>query len=327
MKRIVAIILFLMLVSICAYGESMDDIMPNPALWGVSRDALKEKLKTNFKTCEVGKKKALTSSSVNIEGYTMLPYYVFGVKTWDSTGYQFMGLSKVVYILSDNRIASASQRDACKQSLIDSLSERIGQPHSQSDAVARWKLNDCFVEVGKGKFKNYTGSKDPTVAIAFSAIEITNPVTPSPTPRATPMPAPKVGSLPSNDTIASGVRYITSVANQHDFTVEAVYCLDVGNGIYQFTAGIDHSAFSGIGKKIRFTKDSKGMIRVIETENTHYLYTNNEKIPGTIVWGDKNHNSDANALREVIQAFSSLDELDANGNGELEFDELFHQAN
>lgn len=223
MKRAIIMILVFLLIPLFATGEDAHNLMPRNDIWGISRDALREEVNADLEECEVGGKKALKAPSIIFNGYTMTPYYVFGVKTWDSTGYKFMGLSKIVYIVSDQSIESTSQLIECQQQMIDSMSQKLGSPHSQSDAVAKWKSDECFVEVGRGKFKNYTGSDKPTVAIVFSVLNIVNPVTPSPTPRPTPPPTPTPKPAEKSEKSSSGKLSAGACKNIGIAYIDSVY--------------------------------------------------------------------------------------------------------
>lgn len=162
MKRI--IILFAIILSLIgsyAYAEDVNDIIPSEDIWGMTKDELSRSL-YEFEECRVGKSDGLVVRDYNVGFYNMDAYYVFGK---DMGAYY--GLSKIAYILSDLEDLSNADIKNYRRSLVDSLKEIMGTPDSEDNSVTTWKQKKLTVQVGTGKFKNYSGSSEFTLGIFF----------------------------------------------------------------------------------------------------------------------------------------------------------------
>lgn len=71
-----------------------------------------------------------------------------------------------MYLLSGNKHPTR-EINACLDDLIEAMKSAIGNPDSQKSAVATWEKESYSVQVGKGKFKNYTGTDSASVGIVF----------------------------------------------------------------------------------------------------------------------------------------------------------------
>ena len=199
LKRTISLILVFIVFFSTAYAKIA--LIPNEKVWGYSRDQLRKKYPSNYSECKVGDAKALKLSDVEVNGYNMDAYYVFDEKTWDASGYTYNGLSKIAYLLADKNKLSSSEINTYYQALVEYVKGLVGNPESTANAVTTWKKGNTKIEVGKGKFKNYNGSKNNTVGIVITALKIKKPATPAPTPQPTPKfkyisPTPKPTKTP-----------------------------------------------------------------------------------------------------------------------------------
>ena len=180
-------LLIVLLLQAGAWSETVGDIIPDVTQWGISRDDFANGISGELTACEINKKKALKQTGLTVDEYPMEAYYVFGEKMWDSNGWTYSGLNKIVYVLSDAEQYSSNDLQNCRETLSANMAEKIGEPDETSKAVTTWNKGSYKIEIGKGKFEKYTGSKKTNVAIVFTAIDIPKP---SPTPTATPKPTP-----------------------------------------------------------------------------------------------------------------------------------------
>ena len=103
--------------------------------------------------------------------------------------------------------------------------------------------------------------------------------------------------------------------------ITEVYCLDMGNDTYQFTARVSRGGPGGygIGLALKCKLKSDGSYDI--TQNNHlYLYSGSDTIPGELIVGNANEASKAQSWAELGKA---LKEIDVNGDGELSIDEIF----
>lgn len=136
------------------------DIIPKDDIWGTSLDEFKKKSAKQYETCEIGKKQGLRTSGIDVDSYLMDAYFVFEKK----------GLSKIVYLLSDTSKHSSKELQSCYDTLVDDMKNALDTPDTQTDAVATWETDKYSLQIGKGKFKNYSGSENTSVGIVFKYI-------------------------------------------------------------------------------------------------------------------------------------------------------------
>lgn len=323
MKRMVVLVLLLIAISVSAFADGIESIIPDTAIWGISRKELRKKSKVEYNDLKVGKKKALQCTGIDVEDNSMDTYYIFDYSTWDSTGYTYNGLSKIVYLLSNYKDLDSDTLKEIRQKFVEDMTVYAGQPDSNTNAVTTWNKSGYKIEIGIGKFDKYTGSKHKNVAVIFTGIDIPKPVTPPPTPIPTPehtyIPPLQTVEITENEAISAGIQYIMNlIENEYESSsVTAVFCKKKKNDKYQFTARISGAdIIDGIGKKVKITKTSDGMVHVSEVEETEYVYTMYDKIPGEKVWSD----GDSDVWKEVR---TNLASIDRNQNGILEYDEIF----
>ncbi len=183
----------------CAFAETVSGLIPKQSLWGISRDKFQKQSNQKYESLESGKTKMLRRSGIKVNGYKLDGYFVFDFSTWDSTGYTYSGLSKVVYLLSGK--PTSDEITSAFQTLVQAMKKSAGQPDSEKKTLATWEKNNYTVEIGKGKFKKYTGSDKQNVAIVITAKNISRPQTPKPTVEPTPKykyisPTPKPTKTP-----------------------------------------------------------------------------------------------------------------------------------
>ena len=204
-KIITLILIATLFFSALTYAEEdweaepveINALIPENTIWGISRDDFMKSNHATYTKCKVGNKKALTTSNIIVDEYTMDGYYIFDERMWDSEGRTYNGLSKITYLLSNQNDLTSSELDDCYLDFTEKMKNELGNPDSEKGKLTTWKNNVLKVEVGKGKFKKYTGSNKSNVAIVFTAIHIPKPETPQPTPKSTPKPAPKPTSKPT----------------------------------------------------------------------------------------------------------------------------------
>ena len=87
-----------------------------------------------------------------------------------SKGKKYAGLSKITYILKNSEDYTDSELTDCYQDLVDKMEEIAGEPDPTKKTPLTWNTEDCIVEIGKGRMKNYTGSEDSTIAIVIKQL-------------------------------------------------------------------------------------------------------------------------------------------------------------
>lgn len=195
MKKWLTIILLMIGIMGVAAAETVGDLVPETALWGSSEDALKAAVQMPWMEERIDRVKCLKVNQVMVNDYPMDGFYLFGENMWDAEGKSYMGLSRVVYVLSGQRKYAPEELKAIYQMLADDMKASLGQPESATGAVTTWQTGACQIQIGSGKFAKYSGSKDLTVGIIISGQNIPKPtlkavVTPRPTPKPTPKPTP-----------------------------------------------------------------------------------------------------------------------------------------
>lgn len=162
MKRfIVCVFVFLLLLSASAFADDIFMYLPDADDWGMSLTEFKDMSYNEYESCKVGKKDSLLLADLDIEGYTMDGYYIF----------ENGKLSKISYILSGNEKRSKEELNQCYETLVESMTSFLDDPESKTNTVAEWQDDGSSIEIGKGKFENYTGSDNTSVAIVFKPIK------------------------------------------------------------------------------------------------------------------------------------------------------------
>ena len=182
MKRVVALAVALMwAVSAWALAAAPVDLMPDGDAWGRSRTNIKGEFEdVKLQEVEVGEYKALTASGVAVSDYPMDVYFVFGVK---EAGKSYYGLSSLVYMLplEGGKKISDANLTKCYKALLKNLRSELGKPDESNDTRAAWITEDCLVELSIGKYKEYNGSSNKTVALSFARPDGAEEAKPSPT--------------------------------------------------------------------------------------------------------------------------------------------------
>ena len=163
MKKIIAIIGILILLSVGAFAEDMESVFPDASVWGSTADSLIDENDANCIQCQVGEDTAWRiANSVEICSYRMDLFYVFEKDN---------KLSKIAYILNDSDSYTGTELDQCYQTLVEEMKKKAGEPTSQKKNTAVWKKDTYKIELGKGRLEKYTGSDNLTVGIIFKAAE------------------------------------------------------------------------------------------------------------------------------------------------------------
>lgn len=164
MKRILILfsVISFVLFPTVVIAEELSDIVPSDELWGMT----KEELRSVLYNCEermANKYEALRVTDYSVGVYDMDAYYVFGN---DMGG--FFGLSKIAFLYSGAE--SNDDIRECRDTMIKSMTELLGEPDSVTKAVTTWNEETIKVEIGTGKFKNYTNSGNTTAGIVFTGL-------------------------------------------------------------------------------------------------------------------------------------------------------------
>lgn len=202
-KAIIALLSILVMLFMSSYAESIEELIPNEDLWGISQEEyLKLNDENNYSECKIGKKKALSLSNVTVGSFVMDAYYVFDAKMKTSAGRAYSGLSKVTYILTGNNTKEELQ--SCFETLVGDMTQTIGEPDTAKKSVSTWEYDGVKIQIGKGKFEKYTGTQDTSVAAVFTAIDIpysSDIQTPTPKPSPTPTANLTLSPKPTSSTI------------------------------------------------------------------------------------------------------------------------------
>ena len=234
MKRITFLIISILIFAFAIAEEQIMDIIPSDNLWGMSKYEIGKTL-YNPIDCWVGDSEALLIQNHNINGYNMDAYYVFGM---DMDTY--MGLSKIAYILSGQNI-STEELKSCKTDLVFSLTNALNEPTTESNAVVSWETDTCTIEIGTGKFKNYTGSPNITAGVFIKGNPVAN-TTPTPEIDTKVYPATKLTSFYLN--LNSDYTITLKALEVHDEAcyIPSKYTVD---GKYYTVSYIDDACFFG----------------------------------------------------------------------------------
>ena len=168
MKRIVIALCVLALVlslAPAALAYTVIDTVPDTSEWGLSRTRFREAHDGEFSDGEVDGFRSLIMDDLEVEGYTMDAYLVFGEKKGS-----YYGLSRIVYLLDVSKKVSDASLKKCYAALTGALSE-YDEPASSDAASSVWHYDDCDVEIAIGRYTEYNGSKNKTVAVVYTAPE------------------------------------------------------------------------------------------------------------------------------------------------------------
>lgn len=142
MKYLISSIVVIALLVLYADAEGIDTIVPDTSLWGLSRNDFKGLKPYDYSETQIGKSKCLFRSKLNIEGYIMDVYYIFGEKMWNSDGWTYKGLSKIVYLLSGKEKHETTELNECRDSLIITPAIKYCHfrwcPHPVPDTEPAW---------------------------------------------------------------------------------------------------------------------------------------------------------------------------------------------
>lgn len=135
--------------------------------------------------------------------------------------------------------------------------------------------------------------------------------------------------------IEAGIKYVSEFAldkaaiilgvPKEQCSIIEAYYLDNGNNSYQFSVRVSKGGPVGVGIGMFLTcipKEEGGFD--FRDENHLIIYDGSEIIPGEMVLGDP---EDASIARGLSMLGKELGKLDTNGNGELDYDELFVPVN
>ena len=164
MKRMIGLLILVAMLLTSALADGLGSHLPVSSVFGASRSAYISDSGYSLQKTSVGDANALKLSGVEIESYTMDAYFVFGTKLKTHEG-----LSKIAYILVDGGKRTKEQLGQCKSALVEAMRREVGQPQSDSSSVTKWSLTDREVDIGIGKFKNYTGNDKTTVAVIIKS--------------------------------------------------------------------------------------------------------------------------------------------------------------
>lgn len=141
---------------------NIEDIIPKDDTWKITSDQLPETDDFEYEPCSIGNKQGFRISAISIGTYIFDEYLVFD-RVLDGKLY----LSKIVYLLSDSDKLSNDDLVSYYLAFIEDITSILGKPNSEKSTVTTWKKEKYTIEVGKGKFKNYTGSEALNTAIVI----------------------------------------------------------------------------------------------------------------------------------------------------------------
>ena len=119
MKYLISSIVVIALLVLYADAEGIDTIVPDTSLWGLSRNDFKGLKPYDYSETQIGKSKCLFRSKLNIEGYIMDVYYIFGEKMWNSDGWTYKGvIQNRISCCRARRKHETTELNECRDSLI-----------------------------------------------------------------------------------------------------------------------------------------------------------------------------------------------------------------
>ena len=171
----------LAILSSVALAKTVDEILPDAALWTATQQAFAKKVRADYTEVKVGRDAALKATGIDVDGYAMDGYYVFGQDVGKNKG-----LSRITYVLSSDY--ARKDVTAAGAALMASLEEALGKADAVTNALSTWKRDGYTVEAGIGKYKAYTGSERQNMAIVLS-YDPTSKAKAAVKPTKTPSPA------------------------------------------------------------------------------------------------------------------------------------------
>lgn len=171
MKRIMCLVLVFLLFVPAALAAAIVDVVPDTSQWGFSRTkfrdaneaALKEAAGVGYTDVEIAGLKGLALPGFDIDGYAMNAYYEFAAKQGN-----YYGLSRVFYLLDVSKKVTDANLTKCYKALVKDMTAS-GKPTNTSADSSVWEYSDCTLEIAIGKYTEYNGSRNKTVAVIFSA--------------------------------------------------------------------------------------------------------------------------------------------------------------
>ena len=167
MKKILSLVLVILLLGVSSLAEvasySVVDLIPDTSQWGYSRTKFKEANGSGYQDIEIGGFKGLYLPDIAVGDYAMDGYYDFAEKQGN-----YYGLSRVVYLLDVSKKVSDANLTKCYKALVTDMST-ADDPTSSSKTSSVWEYSDCRMEICIGKYTEFNGSKNKTVAVIFTA--------------------------------------------------------------------------------------------------------------------------------------------------------------
>lgn len=163
MKRSLLIVLTMVLIAGLALAETSAGFIPKMSMWGQSRADVKKQLSGDVKSLKINEKAALKLTNYRIANYNMDAYFIF-----DMSMQSYYGLSKVTYLLPGSQKYTSDLLNEVYNALVSYVTSSYGKPDSISKAKSTWETGVFKIEVGKGKFSNYTGYENTNVAIVVT---------------------------------------------------------------------------------------------------------------------------------------------------------------
>ena len=152
-------------------GGTIADIIPSQALWGKSQDDFDvyyNFMIWNKRSKQLGEVACEYSlDDILIGEYPLNVYFVFNQDMGS-----YMGLSKIVYFVPNDKAKKNEEVTNCYAYFTELMREECGMPVSQTKAVTTWEMDNYTIDIGTGRFTNYTGYENFTVAIVFSGNNI-----------------------------------------------------------------------------------------------------------------------------------------------------------
>ena len=141
---------------------SFSEIIPSASLWGASIKTVEQNSERSFQSCKIKGNDGLFVADAQISDYPANVYYVF-----ENDMGKYNGLSKIVYVYPNEEAHSTDELRECRDNLTTWICDALGNPTSQKDKTTTWKTSDCTVQIGAGRFTDYTGYNNLTVAIVI----------------------------------------------------------------------------------------------------------------------------------------------------------------
>jgi len=174
MKRLFSIMMILIMLctQICSLAEDeefvsvaddgtiqygLEDILPTKETWSLSIKEYQDNNPAPYSTTKVSTSDALVLSDITIDDYVADVYYVFAEGV----------LSKITFIITDT--SSSEEVKQCVSSLVDHMIQVLGEATTTGKGVTEWNTDNCIVQIGSAKLKNYTGSDDLSACVIIKS--------------------------------------------------------------------------------------------------------------------------------------------------------------